>query len=67
MKKDYIQPVPKQGYKFTGWAIFNWGHSLDKVFRTRKDAMDKCTEFYDEPWNKCKKYMKVVKVECFVV
>ena len=31
MKKNQIQPVPKQEYKFTGWAIFNWGYSLGEL------------------------------------
>lgn len=79
-KNNNKQPLPEKGYEFTGWAVFNWGISHDRVFRTRKEAQEycyklggKCVKNRDgslrEPscWNEVKNHMAVVKVKCKVV
>jgi len=76
-KKSKKQPMPKKGYTFTGWAIFNWGMSRDEVYRTRKEAMKVCYEgnitFKSgkreeaKCWNDVKDHMAVVKVKCIVI
>lgn len=74
MKK---QPKPKKGYKFTGWAVFNWGISHDRVFRTRKEAHEYCWKnergkkngrlAIATCWNDVKDHMAVVKVKVSVL
>lgn len=76
MKKQK-QPTPRKGYSFTGWAVFNWGISYDRVFRTRKQAQESCWKgsnyvrngkiFPALSWNNVKDHMKVVKVKCSVL
>ena len=66
------QPQPQKGYEFTGWAVFNWGICYQRVFRTRKEAIEWCvdagqTTEIDKTWDEVSKYMKVVKVKCIVL
>ena len=71
MAKTKKQPAPKKGFKFIGWATFNWGVCHDRVYRTRRDAIHALThgengeQLYK--WADMKSYMKVVKVECIVL
>lgn len=79
-KKKQKQPIPKKGFEFNGWAVFNWGISYDKVFRTRKQAQEYCWQLggksvkqsdgtYREPtcWDDVKDHFHVAKVKCKVV
>jgi hypothetical protein len=62
------QPEIKKGTQFTGWAVFNWGISLDRVFRTRKDAKEWCVKnrcsAFGETWAELSTHHKIVKVKC---
>lgn len=79
-KSKKKQPMPKKGDSFNGWAVYNWGISHDKVFRTRKQGQEYCFKLggksikqndgtYREPtcWNEVKDHMAVVKVKCIVL
>ena len=65
-KKNQIQPLPKRGYSFTGWSIFNRGILWNWVYRTRKEAIMDCENTTGESWNKCRKYFRIVKIICTV-
>lgn len=62
------QPKIEFGTTFTGWAVFNWGTCLQRVFRTRKDAQDFCIKSSQgaTTWNDVKGYYRVEKVTCSV-
>lgn len=80
-KNSKKQPIRKTGYSFTGWAVFNWGISHDRVFRTRKEAQEYCWKtmsgksiqvtagIFRKPnsWEEVKDHMSVVKVKCTVI
>lgn len=61
-----LQPTPKKGYEFEGWATFNWGICHQNVYRTRKQAMEACCDPW-EKWKDVKDHFKVVKVKCTVL
>jgi hypothetical protein len=74
MKKKEVQPTPKPGFEFTGWATFNWGRCHRMVFRTRKEAIQSCIEngilanhVGEATWADVKGHMKVMKVKCTVL
>ncbi len=60
------QPTPIAGTHFIGWAVFNWGISLNVVFRTRTEAQRSCCN-KDQSWADVKDHFKVVKVKCIVL
>lgn len=76
-KSSKVQPIPRSGKVFMGWAVFNWGNSYDIVFRTRKEAQEYAWEgniFIKDGvrqeatcWNDVKDHMSVVRVRCVVV
>lgn len=73
-KKNKKQPIPEKGKTFKGWAVFIWGMSHDRVFRTRADAKDYCCEHgwtsqhQTRPtWEQVKDHMHVARVECKII
>lgn len=62
-----LQDCKEEVAKRMGYANFNWGIPHHQVFRTRKEAIKSIEENMGEKWIKCKKYMRVEKVECFVI
>ena len=64
--KRQEQPKPKNGFEFTGWAVFNWGICRQSVYRTRKLAKESCFAKGIETWDDVKDHFYVVKVRCFV-
>lgn len=62
------QPIPKQGSDFKGWAVYNWGYCLNKVFRTRKEAKEWCVNRRKgETWEDIKGHYHIAKVVCIVI
>lgn len=68
--KKEKQPRPKTGMTFTGWATFNWGVCHNRVYRTRRQAIEACCKVGQlkiRTWDEAKDYMAVAKVKCTVL
>jgi hypothetical protein len=68
--KTIRQPKPKKGFEFEGWATFNWGICHQRVYRTKKEAIQSCLHMggrTNDTWDKIKDYFVVVKVKCIVI
>ena len=63
------QPEIPTGTKFTGWATFNWGVCHQRVYRTRKEAINSCLGMSKKgsTWDDVKDHFRVVKVLCTVI
>lgn len=62
------QPKPKKGFKFTGWATFNWGVCHQRVYRTRRLAQESCFDkTKGETWEDVKDHCSIHKVMCSVL
>lgn len=54
--------VPLATKSHIAWCVYNWGIPWS-VERTRRDAIDYAVDITGKPWNQCKKYCTVQKVE----
>lgn len=61
------QPQIKSGTEFTGYAIFNWGIGLCRVFPAQHEAKRFIIDMQtagNKSWNDLKKAYRIVKVKC---
>ncbi len=69
MKAKIEQPKIPEGFIFTGYATFNWGLCLQKVYRTKKEAKAACIGSGKEgsTWEDIKDHYRIEKVKCIVI